>query len=127
MFRIEFQESGHTTVLKIYGRLTEQYLESARSLVVRSQPKSRIIADLCEMTYVDEAGEQFLTWLKCIGAQFAPGNLYCIAVCERLRLPRAEGYVGPANDMGGEVQVRYTFASRSPHTGKTRHRKAAHN
>jgi hypothetical protein len=107
MFRIEFQESEGTTILKISGRLIKDYLEAARSLVVRSQPRSRIIADLSEMTYVDEAGEQFLTWLKCIGAKFAPDSLYCSAVCDRLRLPRAAGYTFPQTLW----TVKCTFAS----------------
>jgi len=108
MFRVEFQECENTTVLKMYGHLVEKYVEAARSLVARSQPKSRFVADLSEMTQVDEAGEQFLHWLKCIGAQFAPGaDVYSCGVCDRLHLPRAEGYAFPQTIW----TVRCTFAS----------------
>jgi len=113
MFRVELQEGENTTVLKLYGRLVEEYVEGARSLVARSQPKSRFVADLTEMTHVDEAGEQFLQWLKCIGAQFAPGDVYTWGVCDRLRLPRAKGCL-PANDMDGEVHVRFTREDPKP-------------
>jgi len=107
MFRVEFQEGENTTVLKIYGRLVEEYVEAARSLVARSQPKSRFVADVSEMTHVNEAGEQFLQWLKCIGAQFVAGDVYSCGVCDRLHLPRAEGYAFPQTIW----TVRRTFAS----------------
>jgi hypothetical protein len=107
MFRVEFQECENTTALKIYGHLVDKYVEAARSLVARSQPKSRFVADLSDMTHVDEAGERFMQWLKRIGAQFVPGDPYSCGVCDRLHLPRAEGYASPQTIW----TVRGTFAS----------------
>ena len=107
MFRIEFQESEHTTILKIHGRLVERYVEGARSLAVRLHPKPRFIVDLVEMTYADEAGQQLLTWLKRMGAQFVPGDIYCSSVCERLHLPRAKEPTFPET----KCTVRFAFPS----------------
>ena len=43
-----------------------KYVEAARSLVAGSQPRSRFVADVSDMNTWDEAGEQFLQWLKSI-------------------------------------------------------------
>ena len=107
MFRVEFQEYENTTVLKLFGRLVEEYVEAARLLVARSQPKSRFVVDLSDMIQVDEAGEEFLQWLKCIGAQFVAGDVYSCGVCDRLHLPRLEGNAVPNRTW----TVRCTFAS----------------
>lgn len=114
MFRLELQECDNTTVLKIYGRLVQEYIEAARSLVARSQPKSRIVADLSETTHVDEAGEQFLEWLKYLGVQFVPGDAYSRGVCDRLQLPRSED---------APSRKQYARSVHVPSHGKTRHRK----
>jgi len=95
MLRIEFQEHANTTTIKILGRFVDRFAEDARSLVVRSQAQSQLIADLSDMTFVDETGEEVLLWLKWIGAKFTAEGAYSRDVCERLSLPMAKKIAQP--------------------------------
>jgi hypothetical protein len=45
-----------------------------------------LIVDLTEVSYIDSVGEQLLKWLASVGALFVAGNVYAIAVCDRLGL-----------------------------------------
>lgn len=89
MLRVEFQDHENTTTIKIQGRLVEKFADEVHSLVTLTQPKSRLVVDLSDMTYASEAGEQCLRWLKWIGAQFVAESAYPCGICDRLHLPLA--------------------------------------
>lgn len=75
--------------MRIEGRFVGNFAEDARSLVARSGVPSRLTVDLSEMTYVDDIGEQVLSWLKQIGVKFSAETAYSRDVCERLDLALA--------------------------------------
>lgn len=90
MLRIEFQKGSNTTTMRIEGRFVGTFADNARLLLTRSPVPSRLIVDLSEMTFVDEIGEELLSWLKWIGVTFAADSAYSRDVCERLHLPLIE-------------------------------------
>jgi hypothetical protein len=87
MLKAEVQKSSNDTKLLLQGRLTGLWADSVMSLVKPCSSSSRLLVDLTEVTYVDAAGEEVLTWLASIGAEFAAENCYSRDICERLLLP----------------------------------------
>jgi len=86
MFRAELKQNGDGAILKMEGRLVGDWANEARSLVSRGPALKRLIVDLTEVSYVDAAGEQLLTWLSTYGAVFVAKAVYIAAVCKRLRV-----------------------------------------
>ena len=86
MFRAEIQWLASGPTLKLEGKLVSDWAEQARCLVTKEVLPKGLIVDLTEVSYIDSAGEQLLTWLASVGAMFAAGSVYAIAVCERLAL-----------------------------------------
>lgn len=86
MFRAEIQWLGSGPTLKLEGKLVADWAEQARCLVTKDVVPKGLIVDLTEVSYIDSAGEQLLKWLASVGALFVAGNVYAIAVCDRLRL-----------------------------------------
>jgi hypothetical protein len=87
MFRAEIQWLASGPTLKLEGKLVADWAEQARCLVTRDVLPEGLIVDLTEVSYIDSVGEQLLKWLASDGALFVAGNVYAIAVCDRLRLP----------------------------------------
>ncbi len=86
MFRAEILWLANGPTLKMEGRLVGEWAEHAMCLVTTDVVPKGLIVDLTEVSYVDRAGERLLSWLGSIGAVFAAGSVYAIAVCERLGL-----------------------------------------
>ena len=86
MFRAEIQWLASGPTLKLEGKLVADWAEQARGLVTKDVLPEGLIVDLTEVSYIDSVGEQLLKWLASVGAVFVAGNVYAIAVCDRLRL-----------------------------------------
>jgi hypothetical protein len=91
MFRAEIQWLASGPTLKLEGRLVADWAEQARCLVTKEVLPKDLIVDLTEVRYIDSRGEQLLKWLASVGAVFIAGSAYAFAVCDRLRLPLAQG------------------------------------
>jgi hypothetical protein len=87
MFRIDVHEADGKTTMQIAGRLGSQCAEEVRRQVLRCKNPHRLVVDLSEATFVDDSGEEVLSWLGRIGAQFIVQDFYWLDVCERLHLP----------------------------------------
>ena len=75
-----------TAVLRMSGRMTEGCREEIESVVGSRKELSNTVVDLTEVTYVDHAGEELLSWLGQRGARFTADSPYALHVCERLHL-----------------------------------------
>jgi hypothetical protein len=87
MFRIDVHEADGKTTMRIAGRLGAQFAEEVRRQALRCKNPHRIVVDLSEATFADDSGEEVLSWLGRIGAQFIVEGFYWLDVCERLQLP----------------------------------------
>jgi hypothetical protein len=86
MFRIDVNGEDGKPTMKIAGRLGTQCAEELKRQVLRRRDPHRLVVDLSEVTFVDDSGEEALSWLGRIGAQFMAQGFYCLGVCERLHL-----------------------------------------
>ena len=86
MFRAEIRWLYKGPTLKMAGKLAGDWAREARDLVTKDIVPKGLIVDLTDVSYVDSVGEELLKWLASVGAAFVPGNVYAVAVCERLRL-----------------------------------------
>jgi hypothetical protein len=89
MLRVEFEDVGDTGTMRLQGRFVGPLVKDARDLVTRSKIPPQLVVNLSEVTYVDAAGEEMLSWLARIGGRFIADNCYPLHVCERLHLPMA--------------------------------------
>jgi anti-anti-sigma regulatory factor len=86
MLRAEMQDS----ILKLEGRFTGQGAEGVRTLVMRCPTQAKLVVDLTEVTFIDSVGEEVLSFLRRLGAQFVAETSYSLDFCERLNLPLAQ-------------------------------------
>lgn len=89
MLRIQIKERANTVTVQVEGRFVGQFAEHARTAVADSKVSSDLLVDLSGMTFVDDTGEEVLSWLKRIGSKFTAETAYSHDVCERLHLPLA--------------------------------------
>ncbi len=75
-----------TAVLRMSGRMTEGCREEVESVVGGHKELSNTVVDLSQVTYIDRAGEELLSWLGQCGATFTADSSYALHVCERLHL-----------------------------------------
>jgi hypothetical protein len=94
MLRVEFQGVGKTMIMRLEGRFVGLFVEDTRDLVTRSKIPPRLVVNLSEVTFVDAAGEEMLSWLARIGGKFIADKCYPLHVCERLHLPMAPKRAG---------------------------------
>lgn len=87
MFRITLDENSRGVHMRVEGRLVSQFAEEAKQLIVRRNLPAQLLVDLSEVTFVDSAGEEALTWLSGVGAKFVADSSYSLHLCERLQLP----------------------------------------
>jgi len=87
MLRVGTQELNGTLICRLEGRFTGQGAEQVRTLVTRCDSKLQIIVDLTEMMFIDVIGEEVLSFLKKLNAQFIAETSYAQDICERLDLP----------------------------------------
>ena len=89
MLRINTQQSDGALICRLEGRFTGQGAEQVRLLVIRLDAKLRLVVDLTEMMFIDAIGEEVLSFVKKLGAQFIAETAYSRDTCERLNLPLA--------------------------------------
>ena len=86
MMRVDFQDSASALTLRVEGRLVGTSAEELRNLVAHGKLPPRLVVDLSDVTFVDDLGEQMLSWLGRIGTEFVAESSYPRDVCERLHL-----------------------------------------
>jgi hypothetical protein len=89
MLRVEFKDVGNTVTMRLEGRFVGPFAKDTRNLVTRRKIPLRLVVNLSEVTFVDAVGEEVLSWLARVGAEFVAENCYPLNVCERLHLPMA--------------------------------------
>ena len=94
MLRVEFEDVGDTLTMRLEGRFVGPFAEDARDLVTRCKVPPRLVVNLSEVTFVDGAGEEMLSWFARIGGEFIADNCYPLDVCQRLHLPMASKRAG---------------------------------
>jgi len=103
MLRLEICDSAETLILRLEGRFTGDDAEHTRTLAARFAARPRVLVDLTEVVFIDAVGEEVLSFLGQLGAQFVAPNSYVLDVCERLNLgvaPNSSSYLSgepPAN------------------------------
>jgi len=86
MLRVEICDSAETLILRLAGRFTGDDAEHTRTLAVRFAARGKLLVDLTEVVFIDAVGEEVLSFLGLLGAEFAAPNSYVLDVCERLNL-----------------------------------------
>ena len=87
MLRVEFQEKDNYVTMKIEGRFVGRFAEDARDLVSHRKVPNGLVIDLSDVSFVDDTGEEVLSWFARIGAKFLTDSAYSSDVCKRLTLP----------------------------------------
>ena len=104
MLRVETQELDGALICRLEGRFTGEGAEQVRTLVTRCDSKLELVVDLTEIMFIDAIGEEVLSFVKKLGAQFIAETSYSRDVCERLQLPfigkRKSNMQLPANSDG---------------------------
>ena len=87
MLRIETEELDGALICRLEGRFTGQGAEQVRALVTRCDSKPQLVVDLTEILFIDAIGEEVLSFVKRLEAQFIAETSYSRDICERLNLP----------------------------------------
>ena len=87
MLRIETEELDGALICRLEGRFTGQGAEQVRALVTRCDSKPQLVVDLTEILFIDAIGEEVLSFVKKLDAQFIAETSYSRDICERLNLP----------------------------------------
>jgi STAS domain len=90
MLRVEIRDGDGAVMISLHGRLTGEYAEPLRMLVNRCSRESRLLVDLNEVTFVDSAGEEVLSFVGELRGEFFAENVYAKDLCNRLQLTRAK-------------------------------------
>lgn len=86
MLRVEIRDSADTLILELEGRFTGDDAEQTHMLAARCAAHGKLVVDLTEVEFIDAAGEDVLSSLGQLGAEFVAPNSYALDVCERLNL-----------------------------------------
>jgi hypothetical protein len=89
MLRVEMQDSSNALVIRLEGRLAGEWAEGVRTVVTHCDHGRRLVVDLREITFIDAAGEEVLSFLGRLAAEFIADTSYTLDICERLHLPVA--------------------------------------
>ena len=87
MLRVETQETDDALICRLEGRLTGEGAEQLRLMVTRCGSDSDLVVDLTEVMFIDAVGENVLSFIKKLGAEFVADTAYSLDICERLQLP----------------------------------------
>lgn len=87
MLRVETQRLDGSLICRLEGRFTGEGAEQVRTLVTRCDASLKLVVDLTEMMFIDAIGEEVLSFVKKLGAQFIAETSYPRDICERLNLP----------------------------------------
>jgi len=74
MLRVEFEDVGDTVTMRLQGRFVGPFAKDTRDLVTHCKIPPRFVVNLSEVTFVDAAGEEILSWLARIGGRFIADN-----------------------------------------------------
>ena len=105
MLRAELRDSAETLSVKLEGRFTGPDAEHIRDLITRSTIVAKLVVDLAEIVFIDTVGEQVLSLLGRLGAEFVAPTSYALDVCERLHLPLAQTNGLRANKTHASLQI----------------------
>ena len=86
MLRVEICDSADTLILRLEGRFTGADAEHTRTLTAHFAARGKLLVDLTEVVFIDAAGEEVLSFLGQLGAEYVAPNSYVLDVCERLNL-----------------------------------------
>ena len=86
MLRVEILDSENSLSLKLEGRFTGADAESTRTLITRCREGMRLVVDLTDVTFMDSAGEEVLSFFGRFGTEFVAQTSYTLDICERLHL-----------------------------------------
>lgn len=100
MLRFEIRNSGETWHIMLEGRLTGDDAEHVRTQITRCPVSIKLIVDLTEIAFIDNVGEQVLSFLGRLGAVFVAPNSYTLDMCERLNLSVAPNGMSPKSTLG---------------------------
>jgi hypothetical protein len=114
MLRFEIRNSGETWHIILEGRLTGDDAEHVRVQITRCPVSVKLLVDLTEVVFIDDVGEQVLSFLGRLGAVFVAPNSYTLDVCERLNLSVAPNDISPENGLGSSQTDRQSRTSRLP-------------
>lgn len=87
MLRVETQQLDGAMICRLEGRFTGEGAEQVRTLVTRCNTNLELVVDLTEIMFIDIIGEEVLSFVKKLGAQFIAETSYSRHICERLKLP----------------------------------------
>jgi len=105
MLRFEIRNSGEKWHIMLEGRLTGDDAEHVQMQITRCPVSAKLIVDLTEVAFIDNVGEQVLSFLGRLGAVFVACNSYTLDVCERLNLSVAPNGIAPENALGSSHTV----------------------
>jgi len=86
VLRVQIQDGANGLTLKLEGRFTADAAENTRVLVTRLREGMRFVLDLTDVTFIDSAGEDVLSFFGRFGAEFVAPTSYTLDTCERLNL-----------------------------------------
>jgi len=87
MLRVEVENSANVLSLKLQGRLVGEEAKSSRKVMMTHyRAGMELVVDLTELTFVDAAGEEMLSFFGQFGAGFIAETSYSRYICERLQL-----------------------------------------
>jgi hypothetical protein len=113
MLRVETCNSADTWHIMLEGRFTGDDAEHARMLITRCPVGIKLIVDLTEIVFIDDTGEEVLSFLGRLGAEFVAPNSYSLDVCERLDLSVApNGGISLENSLGSSHTRRQSRPSK---------------
>src|ERR1022692_514127 len=119
MLRVEIRNSPDTWHIVLEGRFTGDDAEHARMLIPRCPVGVNLIVDLTEVVFIDNVGEEVLSFLGRYGAEFVAPNSYTLDVCERMNLPVARNGTPQENALGSsDANVRQSRRSAPRGTSK---------
>jgi len=87
MLRVETQELDGVLICRLEGRFKGEGAEQVRSFITRFNAKLKLLVDLTEVMFIDAVGEEALSFVKKLGAQFIAETSYSRDICDRLQLP----------------------------------------
>ncbi len=87
MLRVQTQKLDGALICRPEGRFTGKGAEEVRTLVTCCDNKLELIVDLTDVMFIDAIGEEVLSFVERLGAQFVAETSYSRDICERLQLP----------------------------------------
>jgi hypothetical protein len=100
MLRVEIHDSANSLSFKLEGQFTGDDAENTRTLITRCREGMRLVVDLTDVTFIDSAGEELLSFFGRFGAEFVAETSYALDVCERLHLRLARDGASDTNASG---------------------------